>query len=210
MTSKVVPHSGTAAVVPIAAEALWVLVLMSVVLAWPPVIYAYLSYAQFGLFKPSYYLPYEELFAALRSADPEAIISAPILSMNMTSGQLLANMYTLTVDQLFLSVALGIVLGLALAVQLSFRKACATGSVGGSAAAAGSGLVATLAASSTGILGCCGSALSGGVLALAGVSFTTASQIAEIAPWIQVAMIAFFAFAYVRLSRRLKLLSASR
>ncbi len=152
---------------------------------------------------PSYCLPYEELFGALRSADAEAIISAPILSVNMTSGELLANMYTLTVDQLVLSVALGIVLGLAMAAQLSLRKACAMGSAGGS------GIAATLAASSTGILGCCGSALSGGVLALAGVSFTTASQIAEISPWIQIAMIAFFAFAYVRLSRRLRILAAS-
>ncbi len=83
------------------------------------------------------------------------------------------------------------------------------GSAGGSAAAAGSGIAATLAASSTGILGCCGSALSGGVLALAGVSATTASQIAEISPWIQIAMIAFFAFVYVRLSRRLRVLAAS-
>ncbi len=152
---------------------------------------------------PSYCLPYEELFGALRSADAEAIISAPILSVNMTSGELLANMYTLTVDQLVLSVALGIVLGLAMAAQLSLRKACAMGSAGGS------GIAATLAASSTGILGCCGSALSGGVLALAGVSFTTASQIAEISPWIQIVMIAIFAFAYVRLSRRLRILAAS-
>ncbi len=209
MTSRVVPHSGTAAVVPVASEALWVLVMVSVVLALPPVIYACLSYAQFGLFKPSYYLPYEELFDALRSADAGAIISAPVLSANMTSGELLANMYTLTVDQLFLSVALGIVLGLAMAVQLSLRKACAAGSVGGPAAAAGSGLAATLAASSTGILGCCGSALSGGILALAGVSATTAGQIAEFSPWIQVVMIGFFAFAYVRLSRRLRFLAAS-
>ncbi len=152
---------------------------------------------------PSYCLPYEELFGALRSADAEAIISAPILSVNMTSGELLANMYTLTVDQLVLSVALGIVLGLAMAAQLSLRKACAMGSAGGS------GIAATLAASSTGILGCCGSALSGGVLALAGVSAATASQIAEISPWIQIVMIAIFAFAYVRLSRRLRILAAS-
>jgi len=209
MTSRAVPYSRTAAVVPVASEALWVLVMVSVVLALPPVIYACLSYAQFGLFKPSYYLPYEALFDALRSADAEAIISAPIISVNMTSGELLANMYTLTVDQLVLSVALGTVIGLALAAQLSLRNACAMGSAGGSAAAAGSGIAATLAASSTGILGCCGTALSGGVLALAGVSYTTASQIAEISPWIQFVMIGFFAFAYVRLSRRLKFLAAS-
>lgn len=209
MTSRAVPYSRTAAAVPVASEVLWVLVLVSVVLALPPMIYAGLSYAQFGLFKPSYYLPYEALFDALRSADAEAIISAPIISVNMTSGELLANMYNLTVGQFFLSVALGIVMGLALAAQLSFRKACAVGSVGGTAAAAGSGLMATLAASSTGILGCCGSALSGGILALAGVSATTASQIAEFSPWIQVAMIGFFAFAYVRLSRRLRSLATS-
>ena len=74
---------------------------------------------------------------------------------------------------------------------------------------AGSGLAATLAASGTGILGCCGSWLTGGILLLAGVSSVTANQIAEVSPFIQVALIALFALAYLRFSRRLKTLAAA-
>ena len=40
MTSRAVSYSRTAAAVPFASEALWVLVMVSVVLALPPVIYA--------------------------------------------------------------------------------------------------------------------------------------------------------------------------
>ena len=78
---------------------------------------------------------------------------------------------------------------------------------GGGTAAAGSGLLATVAASSTGLVGCCGSALSGGVLALIGVSSTTAAQIAEASPLLQVALIAGFALNYLRLRRRRRLSS---
>ena len=98
-------------------------------------------------------------------------------------------------------------MGLTLDAQLSLRKVCELKSVGGSAAAAGSGLVATLAASGTGILGCCGSGLTGGILLLAGVSSITANQIAEVSPFIQAALIALFALAYLRFSRRLKTLA---
>ena len=41
------------------------------------------------------------------------------------------------------------------------------------------------------------------------MSAATASQIAEFSPLIQIVMIGFFAFAYVRLSRRLRFLATS-
>ncbi len=192
---------------PIPAKVLWMLSMVAAVLVLPLVIYAILAYRQFGLFNPSYFIPYEEMLDAFASGDLHAVFDAPLISVNVTSGLLLSNMFSLSVGQLLLSVALGVVMGLTLAAQLSLRKVCDSKSVGASAAATGSGLAATLAASGTGILGCCGSGLAGGILALAGVSSVTASQIAEVSPFIQGALIALFALAYLSFSRRLKSLA---
>ena len=191
----------------IPSKALWIVFMVAVVLVLPLVMFAFLAYRQFGLFNPSFFIPYEEMFDAFRSGDPFAIFEAPVISVNMTSGLLLSNMFSLDVGQLLLSVALGVAMGLTLDAQLSLRKVCELKSVGGSAAAAGSGFVATLAASGTGILGCCGSGLTGGILALAGISSVTATQLAEVSPFIQVALIAFFALVYLRFSRRLEALA---
>ena len=192
---------------PIPTRVLWMVSMVAAVMVLPLVMYAFLAYRQFGLFNPSYFFPYEEMLDAFGSGGLHAVFDAPIISVNVTSGFLLSNMFSLSVGQLLLSVALGAVMGLTLDAQLSLRKVCELKSVGGSAAAAGSGLAATLAASGTGILGCCGSGLTGGILALAGVSSVTATQIAEVSPFIQVALIALFALAYLRFSRRLKTLA---
>ncbi len=192
---------------PIPTRVLWILSMVAAVMVLPLVMYAFLAYRQFGLFNPSYFFPYEEMLDAFGSGDLHAIFDAPIISVNVTSGFLLSNMYALSVGQLLLSVVLGVFMGLTLDTQFSLRKVCELKSVRGSVAAAGSGLFATLAASGTGILGCCGSGLTGGILALAGVSSVTATQIAEVSPFIQVALIALFALAYLRFSRRLKTLA---
>jgi len=192
---------------PIPTRVLWILSMVAAVLVLPLIMFALLAYRQFGLFNPSYYIPYEEMLDAFGSGDLHAVFDAPIISVNVTSGLLLSNMFSLSVGQLLLSVALGVIMGLTLDAQFSLRKVCKLKSVGGSTAAAGSGLVATLAASGTGILGCCGSGLTGGILALAGISSVTATQIAEVSPFIQVALIAFFVLAYLRFSRRLKIVA---
>ena len=191
---------------PIPTRVLWILSMVAAVLVLPLIMFALLAYRQFGLFNPSYYIPYEEMLDAFGSGDLHAVFDAPIISVNVTSGLLLSNMFSLSVGQLLLSVALGVIMGLTLDAQFSLRKVCKLKSVGG-LAAAGSGLVATLAASGTGILGCCGSGLTGGILALAGISSVTATQIAEVSPFIQVALIAFFVMAYLRFSRRLKIVA---
>ena len=191
---------------PIPTRVLWILSMVAAVLVLPLIMFAFLAYRQFGLFNPSYYIPYEEMLDAFGSGDLHAVFDAPIISVNVTSGLLLSNMFSLSVGQLLLSVALGVIMGLTLDAQFSLRKVCKLKSVGG-LAAAGSGLVATLAASGTGILGCCGSGLTGGILALAGISSVTATQIAEVSPFIQVALIAFFVLAYLRFSRRLKIVA---
>ena len=192
---------------PIPTRVLWILSMVAAVLVLPLIMFALLAYRQFGLFNPSYYIPYEEMLDAFGSGYLHAVFDAPIISVNVTSGLLLSNMFSLSVGQLLLSVALGVIMGLTLDAQFSLRKVCKLKSVGGSAAAAGSGLVATLAASGTGILGCCGSGLTGGILALAGISSVTATQIAEVSPFIQVALIGFFVLTYLRFSKRLKTLA---
>lgn len=176
------------------------------VLFLPPVIYAYLSYAKFGLFKPSFYIPYEAFSAALQSGSAYALWNASLIVVNMTSGLLLSNMYTLTVGQLLLSVALGVFIGLNLAAHGVLRRNCPTPArTAETASAAATSLVATVAASSTGIVGCCGSALGGGVLALAGLSATSAVQIATWSPYMQSGLIALFLVNYIRLRRRVRI-----
>ncbi len=198
------------AVAPVAAlpaRALWVACMVALVLALPPLIYAALAWRQAGFLNVSWFVPYEELWGAVKSGDHGLVLLSSLVSVNMTSGDILANMYQLTVEQLLLSAALGTVVGLTLDAQFRLRRACAPGAVGGSAAAAGSGLAATVAASSTGILGCCGSGLAGGVLALAGITGAAAAGIAEYSYLVQLALIAAFAFAYLRFARRLKALA---
>jgi hypothetical protein len=185
--------------------ALVVVISVVVVLVLPAAMYAYLSYAKFGLFKPSYYIPYEALFSAFETSSFDAIWSASLIVVNMTSGLLLSNMYTLTISQLVLSTALGVFIGLNLAAHGALQRSCPLpGRTAETAGAAGTGLFATVAASSTGIVGCCGSALGGGVLALAGLSSMTAVQIAGWSPYLQTGLIVLFMANYIRLRRRIR------
>ena len=197
-----------AAAVPPAREVGWVLVMTLMVLAMPPAIYGALTYYRFGIFAPSYYVPYEAFWAAMASGDVAALFTAPLLSMNMTSGDLLANMYSVTLGQYALSITLGAAMGLAMAKQVHLLKVCSTRAVGGTSTATGAGLFATVAASSTGILGCCGSGLAGGVLTLLGVSGSVAGQLAGASLLFQLALIAVFALLNLRFAARLKGLDA--
>ena len=65
-----------------------------------------------------------------------------------------------------------------------------------------------MAASSTGILGCCGSGLSGGVLTLLGVSGNVAGQLAGVSLLFQLALIAVFVLLNLRFAARLQALGA--
>ena len=201
-------HAQATAAVPPAQEVRWILLMIFLVLVLPPAIYGGLTYYRFGIFAPSYYVPYEEFWAALASGNVATLFAAPLLSVNMTSGDLLANMYSVTLGQYVLSLALAIAMGLALAKQLHLQKICLGGAIGGTGAATGSGLMATVAASSTGILGCCGSGLAGGVLSLLGVGGNIAGQLAGVSLLLQAALIAAFVLLNLRLAARLKMLEA--
>ena len=178
------------------------------VLVLPPAIFGALTYYRFDIFNPSYFVPYEEFWAAVTAGDVAALFNAPLLSANMTSGDILANMYSITLGQYGLSIALGTAMGLAMAKQVHLLKVCSTGAVGGTAAATSSGLFATVAASSTGILGCCGSGLAGGVLTLLGISGNVAGQLAGASLLFQLALIGAFVLINLRFAARLKGLGA--
>lgn len=200
------PREATA--VPPAQEVRWVLSMVLLVLVLPPAIYGGLTYYRFGVFAPSYYIPYEEFWTALEGGNAAALFAAPLLSVNMTSGDILANMYSVTLGQYGLSLVLATAMGLALAKQLHLKKICSVGAIGGTSAATGSGLMATVAASSTGILGCCGSGLAGGVLSLLGVSGNVAAHLAGLSLLFQLALIAIFVFFNLRFAARLKAIRA--
>jgi hypothetical protein len=186
-------------------EAVIVTDMIVLTLVLPVALYGFLSWHRFDNFSLSYFIPYEAMRADLATPTLAKIVSLPLVEMNMTSGDILANMYTLTLGQLVLSITLGLVMGLVLAGQLCPRSVCALGGQQnvGAAAGASAGLLATIAAASTGLLGCCGgSAFSGGIFALAGLSSAAATTLAKASPFIQIGLILLFAALYVRLRRR--------
>jgi hypothetical protein len=174
-------------------------------LTLPVAIYGYLSWQQFDYFSLSYFFPYELARAELANPTLAKIVSLPLVEMNMTSGHILSNMYTLRLGQLILSIILGLMTGLVLAGHLELRAVCtmrAHQSVG-AAAGVGAGLLATIAAASTGLLGCCGGgAFAGGVFALAGLGSASAAALSKASPLVQLGLILVFVALYARLRRK--------
>lgn len=174
----------------------------------PPIIYGYLTYRQFEFFSLSGYMPYEEVMIALRSGSLNSILGAPLISLNMTSGHLFSNVYAFTIGPLAASIILGILTGMAIVARLRMQSFSGGGSAK-AAAIAGLGLVATVGASSAGLLGCHGgSGMSGGILAITGMSDTTAALLAWLSPYVQVALIVTLAGYYIYLHRKLQQASA--
>ena len=72
---------------------------MLLTLTLPLAIYGYLSWRQFEYFSLSYFVPYEAMRAELARPTLAKIVSLPLVEVNLTSGHILANMYTLTFGQ---------------------------------------------------------------------------------------------------------------
>jgi hypothetical protein len=190
-------------------DAVIVAATMLLTLTLPLAIYGYLSWRQFEYFSLSYFVPYEAMRAELARPTLAKIVSLPLVEVNLTSGHILANMYTLTFGQFALSSMLGFVMGLVLAGQLRLRGLCALRGQQSVGAAAGAGLLATVAAASTGLLGCCGgSAFAGGVFALAGLSSASAAALSKASPIIQMGLILVFVVLYAGLRRKRATLEA--
>jgi hypothetical protein len=171
----------------------------------PPIVYGYLSYKQFEYLKVTGYIPHEELMIALRSGSLTKILGAPLVSLNMTSGHLFSNIYAFTVGPLIASLILGTVTGVIIVAQLRIQSkggATSAGSVWGTLCL---GLLATVGASSAGLLGCHGgSGMSGGILAISGLSGDTAAVLASLSPYIQAALIVLLSGYCVYLRRKLR------
>jgi len=176
---------------------------VAVVLLLPPAIYGGLVWKQFGLLKISGFIPHEAFKAAWNDSGVPGILGASLISTNMTSGELLANMFDLTLGQFFLSLLMGSVIAWNIIMHLNLRRVCAVGGGSGAATAAGSGMLATIGASSTGIMGCCGTGALGGVLALTGVGASTAAQLSQWSAVIQLMFIAGLALNGLRLKGKL-------
>ena len=177
--------------------------ILLLVLLLPPLVYGFLVWRQFDFVDPSGYIPYEEARQALAGGDLPGFLGTPLLSMNMTSGALLSNMYDLTIGQAILTIALAVAIALNLIAHLDLRRVCRVTGLHGTTAAAGSGLLATVAASSTSIMGCCGSGVAGGVLTMAGIGAGTASEIAGWSTPVQMLFIAGFVLNWLRLRGKL-------
>ena len=90
-----------------------------------------------------FYFPIEELLLALNPLNFYELFSAPILSLNMTSGLILSNIYNLTFSQLLLTLALGIAISANLFIYMDLRQRKCANSPTTAAFAAGGGVLAT-------------------------------------------------------------------
>ena len=185
----------------------WLVVVASLALFLevPPIVYGYLSYKQFDYLKVTGYMPYEELMIALRSGSLSKILGAPLVSLNMTSGHLFSNVYAFTIGPLVASLILGTFTGLIVVAQLRIQSKGGNISSGSAWSILGVGLLATVGASSAGLLGCHGgSGMSGGILAITGLSGDTAALLASLSPYIQVALIVALIGYCIYLQRKLR------
>ena len=189
----------------------WLIVIASLALFLevPPIVYGYLSYQQFEYFKVTGYMPYEELMITLRSGSLGKILGAPLVSLNMTSGHLFSNVYAFTIGPLVASLILGTFTGLIIVAQLRIQLTGGATSSGSAWSILGLGLLATVGASSAGLLGCHGgSGMSGGILAITGLSGDIAALLASLSPYVQVALIVALSGYCIHLQRKLRQASA--
>ncbi len=177
-------------------------VLTAALLAAPLLLFAWLSHVKFGVLDWSYYVPYEEFRQRLVSAQPSAVYYAPLLAVNVTSGFIIANMFTYTLGHTLVTVVL-VTLLLACLARVH-RRARARGARLSRATVAGAmvGLLAITAASSSAALtGCHGAGgMGGGIIALAGLGSASGSWLSEVATWIQFLLLVNLAVMLVRLS----------
>ncbi|MBL94539.1 MAG: hypothetical protein CMF70_04460 [Magnetovibrio sp.] len=183
---------------------LLLIVVFLLVFLLPVIVYASLVWLQFGFLKISGYIPIEELSQALAALSFIDFFSTPMMSINMTSGLILSNVYSLTSGQFILTAAMGLAILLNLIIYLDQRQCDYLGSRTGVTAAAGTGLLATVSASSTGIVGCCGVGFSGGLLALTGIGASASRLISENSSVVQIILILLFLINWFRLRRKLE------
>ena len=166
----------------------------ALVLLLPPALFGWLAWRQFDVFWFTWYVPHEELAQAVRTLDPARLFHAPLFIANMTSGELISNMFTLTLGQLALSLALGAAIAASLLAGLRSRRRL------GVALGMLLALAATASASATGLVGC-HPGMAGGLVTLMGVSSPAAATLATWSPLAQAAIAGVLFLAASRLRR---------
>jgi hypothetical protein len=165
--------------------------LLALMLGLPLLLFAWISHVKLGFVSWSYYLPYEELFAAFASGSLHKIYDAPLAAVNVTSGFVIANMYTYTLGHTLATAVLGVLLVLFARSYSAVRSgARGTGATFGGTTA--SVCAITAASSSTALAGCCGAGIGGGMIALAGFGTITGAWLNHVATWAQLALIVLF------------------
>lgn len=176
--------------------------LLALMLGLPLLLFAWLSYWKLGFMSWSYYVPYEEFWQSLASAEVRKMYYAPLVAVNVTSGFVIANMFTYTLGHTLVTAALvTLVIGyLALALRRARECTAAVGTpVGGATAGV---FTATAASSSAALTGCCGAGMTGGIVALAGLGSAAGAWMSDAATWAQFVLVAGLAVALVVTFRR--------
>jgi hypothetical protein len=176
--------------------------LLVLMLGLPLLLFAWLSYWKLGFVSWSYYVPYEEFWQGLASAKVGKIYYAPLVAVNVTSGFVIANMFTYTLGHTLVTVALVTLVMAYLALVLRRARECTT-AVGAPVGGATAGVfTATAASSSAALTGCCGAGMAGGIVALAGLGSAAGAWMSDAATWAQFLLVVGLAVALVISSRR--------
>src|ERR1700693_3872082 len=111
--------------------------LLALMLALPLALFALVSYVKLGFMRLSWYVPYEEFGQVLAFGKLLRIYYAPLAAINTTSGFVIATMFTYTLGNTLVSIALALLVWLHFRL-LARRAACArrghAASVGGATA----------------------------------------------------------------------------
>lgn len=178
--------------------------LLVVMLALPLFLFAALSYWKLGFVSWSYYVPYEEFGQNLASGDLRKIYYAPLIAVNVTSGFLIANMFTYTLGHTLVTLLLVglVVIYVARVVKHARSSSGRRLSAASAATAAAAVFVATAASSSAALTGCHGAGSGGGIVALAGFGSIAGAWAADAATCLQAALGLVLAGAVLRSSRK--------
>jgi hypothetical protein len=178
--------------------------LVAVMLVLPLLLFAGLSYWKLGFLHWSYYVPYEEFGQNLAAGDLRKIYYAPLIAVNVTSGFVIANMFTYTLGHTLVTLLLVALVLLYVAAALRRARVCAarvSATPAGGAAAAGV-FAATAASSSAALTGCCGVGMAGGLVALAGFGSVAGAWAADAASYAQGLLVLGLGVALIRGRRK--------
>lgn len=160
-------------------------------LALPLGLFAALSYWKLGFMSFSWYVPYEQFSQDFASGDLGRIYRAPLAAINVTSGFVIANMFTYTLGHTVATLVLVALVMLHVAAALRRARACAARMPAAPAGGAAAGVfAATVASSSAALTGCCGAGMAGGIVALAGLGSATGAWMADAATYGQALLVA--------------------